>query len=346
MCNFQTSSFDDIAIVLDKWDNFIISGHINPDGDSVGSTLGLACMLEKLKKKVICLYDDPFFKKANYDFLPNYVLFVESEIFYNSQKFTDIKKTGFCFVTVDAQNEKRIGKYASKIKENCKVSFTFDHHLPEPLCSNYNYIDHKSAACALIIWDFCKSFCNFYNKELDKNIALCCYAGLCSDTNCFINNNTDIKCFSSAIEMIKYDISIQLVVNKLFQSRSLASYKLEQKVLEHMIVDKKHRFALSYLLPEDFEKYNAVKRDTDALNSVLLSIDCVDFMCILRQLKKEEKIHGSMRSCSDIDVSKIANLYNGGGHKSASGLVMDCYNMEDAVDSIKKNMIKHSNVNL
>lgn len=123
------NSFDEILAAIKKSDTFYITGHINPDGDSVGSCECLKLTLEQLGKDVTCPQKEE-----------NPSNFLSSE-----------PGTEFCFIQVDVQPEYRIPKHALEIKEKAKTSICFDHHQPEDKNCDFVYVDSSASANALII---------------------------------------------------------------------------------------------------------------------------------------------------------------------------------------------------
>lgn len=235
---------------------------------------------------------------------------------------------------MDVQPEYRLPKEALKIKKNSDFSICFDHHQKEEPNCNLVYVDSSAAANALIIWEFV----NFLDIKITREMATAAYSGLSSDTNSFMNTNTDKRTFVAATDMMSYGVDASAVAQKLFQSRSLESFELEQIALNNLYVDKDNRFAFTYLTSQDYMKYNATKADSDAMIDLLRQLECVDVACLIRQEKDGEKIHGSLRSKSNVDVSKLAKQHIGGGHKAAAGFTMNEYDIQAAIPVIIKQL--------
>ena len=226
-------------------------------------------------------------------------------------------------------------KEALEVKKQADLTICFDHHQSDECDCDLVYVDSDASANALIIWDFIK----FCGVEITQEIATAAYHGLCSDTNGFRNTNSDKRSFEAAAEMMSYGVDAARVAQELFQSRSLASFGLEKVCLENLYVDKKNRFAFSYLTADDYKKFEATKADSDAMIDLLRELKCVDVACVIRQEKAGDKIHGSLRSKTDCDVSKLARMHVGGGHKAAAGLTMDETDMDRAIEIIKSQLI-------
>ena len=358
---YKYASLKEIAEQLKNQDNIVICGHTRPDGDCIGSQVALAEILKQLKKNVVCLIPDEDKVPANLLFLHGACDFVNTQRF----KATDFfelkdsekpKKRGFfarlfglkkedpapkyAFVAVDVQPEHRLGDAGKSIKKDAEVAIVIDHHKKEILNADYVFVDDTAAANSINIWQLAKEF----GIKFDKKIALPAFTGLVSDTNSFRNSNTDSRCFDFAKEMLQYDVNPAFVAKKLFHSRSLKSYELEKSVLNNMIVDKESGFVLSYLSCDDYSKNQATKADSDALIDILRELECIDVACLLRQESKDAKIRGSIRSKTDMDVSKLAKKYNGGGHKGAAGFTTDETDINKAIEDVKANLKKlHDN---
>lgn len=171
--------------------------------------------------------------------------------------------------------------------------------------------------------------------QIDKNIASAAYFGLCSDTNSFTNTNTDIRCFTQAKEMLKYGVEPSKIAIKLFQSRSFESLNLDKITINNIYIDKELRFALSFLTCDDYENNNATKKDSDHAIDLMRQLKSVDVVCLLRQEKPGDQIHGSLRSKTDVDVSSLAKKHIGGGHKAAAGFTVESTDLKDSFNVIK-----------
>ena len=309
------NSFDEIFAEIKKHDSFYLSGHINPDGDSKGSCECLKLALESLGSEVYttCGFTDS----------------AKPQVECTSDPKVD------CFIQLDVQPEYRLPKESLEVKKLAKASICFEHHQPEDANCTLAYVDSSAAANALNIWDFVK----FIGVKITKEIATAAYYGLCSDTNSFRNSNTDERSLSAAAEMMSYGVDAAAVARELFQSRSLASFELEKVAIDRMVVDENLHYAFSYLTAEDYDKYKATKQDSDALIDLLRELGFVEVACIIRQEEAGQKVRGSLRSKGNVDVTKLAKLHTGGGHKGAAGFTMSSTDINEAADTVKQQLI-------
>ena len=304
------NSFNEIFAEIKKHNSFYLSGHINPDGDSKGSCECLKLALESLGSEAMVagiLAKGPASNAS------------DPEV----------------FIQLDVQPDYRLPQESLDIKKGAKTTICFDHHMYEGSGCDFEYVDSEAAACALIIWDFVKSI----GIKITKEIATAAYFGLCSDTNSFRNSNTDERSLSAAAEMMSYGVDAAAVARELFQSRSLASFELEKVAIDRMVVDEKLHYAFSYLTAEDYDKYKATKQDSDVLIDLLRELGFVEVACIIRQEEVGQKVRGSLRSKGNVDVTKLAKLHTGGGHKGAAGFTMDTTNINEAAETVKQQLI-------
>lgn len=302
--------FQKMADAVARYNTFFLTGHVNPDGDSKGSCNCLKLALEKLGKTVVMQGAD-------------------------ADALAQLKSCKFCYVQLDVQPEYRLPDDGQEIKSQADFSFCIDHHQPDAPNCDLVYVDPTAASNSLNVWDFVKTL----GVQLDAQMATWAYYGLSSDTNSFKNTNTDARSFEAAIEMVSHGADVAQVAKELFQSRSLASFQLEQALLENLTVDTKNRFAFSYLSSDDFARFNATKDDADSFVDLLRSLDCVDVSCLLRQTDTAEKIRGSIRAKTDIDVTRLAKLHVGGGHKAAAGFTVQTCDLHEAADLVKSQLV-------
>lgn len=320
---------DKICRKISEYDNFFICGHLNHDGDCISSQMTLTLPLKQMGKNVINLLADT--SKIN----DNLGLIYGTEDFIEASKVNSLPEH-FCFITVDCAQDYRIEKRAAAIRAKADYTIIIDHH---EYCDDANadiyYTNPDTAACSILCWKIAKKL-PVKLSDLHAQIAL---VGIISDTCSFRNGNSNVEALACATEMVELGASTSEVSNHLFLHNSLASLQLQNAFLNQCIVNTRYHFAIGYLNPKDFEETKATKNDTTMLVDLLKSIDCVNFVCVLRQMNKGEDVHGSLRAKDDTDVRSLAIQYKGGGHIAAAGFTMvGQTNLQDAVDEIYEKM--------
>ena len=293
-----------IAALFRDLDDFVICGHVNPDGDCLGSQLALCLALREMGKRVVCLltHDAPI--DPVLEFLPGIKDMVCA---------SEFSGTAQAFIVCDVSGFDRIGEAAAAIQEASKATFTLDHHRTEETMSQYVYIDPDIASTSMIIWELIKVL----GITPSHDMTLCAYTGLITDTGNFKYANTDVAAFQAAAEMTAVGIDPSEVSRFVYQNRRLASLRLEGILLSRIMIDEAKRYVISYLSLADFESVGAEKSDADLLIDALRSLEGVRVACFLRE--NEDGVRANLRAKDATDVSLIAKRFGGGGHKAAAG---------------------------
>lgn len=318
------TSLSKIAERLSALDDFVICGHINPDGDCLGSQLALCQALRAMGKTAHCVLAkaDPI--EANLMFLPGVE---EIEVASEYQGPISV------FIAVDVPTVERIG-LAVELQSKASVRFTIDHHATEGSMSEYNYVDPDSPSASMLVWEVCK-----YLDSVTPEVAQCALTGLVTDTGRFSYQNTNSQAFVSASEMMKAGADPTQISREFFQSRSLASMKLEGIVLDRMELLCEGAFVYSFLGKDDFDACGAIKADAEALIDTLRNIRGVRVALILKQTVAGE-VRGSLRAKDDdTDVAQVARYFGGGGHKAAAGFTYKG-SLKAALDDVPVEVLK------
>ena len=304
-CTLQT-----LANQLVDLDNFVICGHVSPDGDCLSSQLALALALRQMGKRAVCVLvkDEP----------------VESNL---ARVLPGVAEVAFAgaydgpaevFVGVDVPTRERIGEDACRLLDAAKTSFTIDHHaVPERMCATC-YTDPDAASTTMLIWELC----GYLGVDRSGDIAHCCFTGLVTDTGRFQFQNTDARCMALAAQMVEAGANPAAISREIFQNRTVASLRLEGVALERMAFVEGGLAVISYLTRTDFERFGAVKSDAEPLVNVIRGVEGVRVACMLRE--QEDCIRASVRAKDDTNVAAIAEKLGGGGHVAAAGFTLHC----------------------
>ena len=302
------TTLEAIADVIRSGDDFVICGHVSPDGDCLGGQLALAHALWSLGKKATCVLvrDEPI--GAALEFMPGTDRMVPAERF-----------EGPCgvFVAVDVPTRERIGEAACGILDRAGVSITVDHHASESSMSDFVYVDPDCAAASILIWDIVKMLV----VKPSATSATCAYVGLLTDTGGFRFQNCDAQAFETAADMVACGADPSEAASNVYQNRSLASLELEALVINRLSITCGGKAALSWIDEHDMASVGAVKADVEPLIDVVRSISGVLVACMLRE--QDGLVRGNLRAKDDTDVAALARELGGGGHKAAAGFNLD-----------------------
>lgn len=291
-----------------------VCGHVNPDGDSLGSTLALTLGLRSLGYDVTPLLATRE-KPKLYDFLEGYDDLVPA-CEYHARP--DV------FILVDVPNAQRSGD-AEYVFRRAKKTMVIDHHQGDAAFADVGFVDSTAAAAGMLAWDFLVAA----GAELTPAIATCCYTALVTDTGRFQFQNADPRALRAAADFAQAGAVPSEVARFVYQRRSWAALQLEALVVERMQLLFDGKVVLSWVTEADFKELGASKEDGDSLIDAIRQLDGVDIAVMLRE--QGPIVRGSIRSKTDRDVAAIAAKMNGGGHKAAAG-----FTIHDSLDKARE----------
>lgn len=285
---------NNIGKVLKTYDNFAIVSHVSPDGDSLGSMLGLYNTLIDLGKKVDVYADKEIPEK--YSFLPGFEN-IKTD-FLNKNKYS-------CLIILDCADISRLGDLKDLLFYS-DMSINIDHHISNILDCNINYVDSNASSVGEIIYQILKI--NGY--EINYNTAVCLYTSILSDTGGFRYANTTSMTLNIAGDLINTGISYFDIYNKVFDERTINQTKLLCKVLSTLETHFDNKVAVLVLTKEMLEECNAKEKDSNDFVNYARNIDTVEVGVFIKQVE-DLKFRVSLRSKKFIDVNNIAMKFNG-----------------------------------
>jgi len=290
---------------LKEAQNILLVPHMNPDGDAIGSVFALARYLDDLGKKVevYCATSIP----ETLDFLP-------LNKYINQEA---IKQQNFeVLVTLDSGDLERTGIRKEELK-NKPFIINIDHHDTNTNFGNLNLVFPKAASTTEIIFQFFK-----YNKiKLTPLLATSLFTGLATDTGYFTNAATTPFSLETASHLIKEGADFSLVKNSVLKNKSIEALKLWGNILGRLKKEPKLDIVYTYLTLEDMKKYNLTE-ELDGITNLLNQLNEGKIALLARE-KENQEFKVSLRTTrDDVDVAKIAQKFNGGGHKKAAGFTI------------------------
>lgn len=273
--------------------------HINPDGDCLGSASALKQTLVSLNK-IVDIYSD-MQPSENYNFIK----------YVKDIKCGDFEGGYDLHVAVDCSDLKRMGKYSTVFK-NIDNNICIDHHKTNDGFANVCHVEIVSSA-AMIIYYYVKKI-----GKLDKDIACAIYAGISSDTGCYLHSNTTSLEHTISAELIDYGFDLDFANRMLFKYTTLAKFELFKKALSGAEFFANGKVGLLKLTKKDLEDAKADINDTTGLVNEITNVNCCEVGIIIYE-HESGLFRCSLRSKSVVDVSIIANQFGGGGHERAAG---------------------------
>jgi len=300
------NNFDEISKVVQKNHNFLITSHINLDGDAIGSELALYFILKKLNKKAIILNQNRLPKI--YDFLPG-----SDKVHYLNNNRIKPKSIDVGIV-LDCSNIKRIGR-TYEIFKDIKTIINIDHHKSNENYGNLNYLDCSVSSVGEIIYELI-TFIDI--NLLDEKISTCLFTAIMTDTGSFRYSNVNSKTFGVASHLTRHRIKSHLIANNIYNRNTYPGLKLLGEALLTLETNKSSYVSWLTITRKMLNDTNANDEDVEGIIDVATTLNNVEISILFRETK-DNKIKVSFRSKGNFDVNKFAGKFKGGGHPNAAG---------------------------
>jgi phosphoesterase RecJ-like protein len=315
----QTTQSDLRAVLdaLESNDRFLVVTHENPDGDALGSMLGMTLGLRELGKDALMYLAGSAPLPAEFGFMPLEELRREPP--------DDIGER--VLLAVDCANARRLGP-ESPLLEQAKLVVDVDHHHDNSRFGSVNLIVADASSTAEIVRDLLWEL----DVPLSREIAEALYIGLVTDTGRFQYSNTTPKALRLAAELVEAGADVHHIFRRVYETVQFAKLKLLARALDRAQLYEGGRLVVSYLLRNDFEQVGAEEPYSEGIIDYLRQAEGADMVALIREpLSDGGPTHRiSLRSSQDeMDVSAIARKAGGGGHRQAAG-----FSSEDSLEGI------------
>ena len=299
---------------IEKGERFVIVTHISPDGDALGSALGLYHFLIAYGKEQVTIVVPNHFPQF-YKWMPGRKEIVIHEKYPEfAEQFIQNADVIFC---LDFNEPKRIEKMAPAVLAAEGKKVMIDHHLyPSDFCHQVISVPEMSSTSELVFRLLCQM--GEFNL-VNKDCATCIYTGMMTDTGSFTYNSNKPEIYTIICELIKKGIDKDWIYRQVNQVHTEDRLRMMGYVLyDKMKVYPEKRAALITLSKDELDRFHYKSGDTEGFVNLPLSIENVDLSVFIREDKEYIKI--SLRSVGDFPCNQFASQYfNGGGHKNASG---------------------------
>ena len=300
-----------------EWQNeckqFVIIAHTNPDGDAIGSSLALYHYLKYLRKNVCVIMPNQF---------PDFLRWLPgADNIMNYDYYTDVANRKIAEADVicclDFNKLDRVDDIAEKVRESKARKVMIDHHLdPEHFADITISHPDQSSTCELLYRFLCDL--GYYYK-MNTTVATCIYTGMMTDTGGFTYNSNNPELFFIVSMLLQKHVDKDLVYRKVNYNFSASRLFLQGQVLSDMEVLPDYHTAILTLTKEQQQKYHYSKGDSEGFVNIPLQIKDVIFTCFLREDTEKDIVKISLRSIGEFPCNLVAEEFNGGGHKNASG---------------------------
>jgi len=309
--------FKEILDLIKNNDKFVITSHVNPDGDSIGSEIALFKYLLKQGKnaRVISYSETP----ANYLFLDSNK---NIEKFDESKHNMTIQDADVIFI-LDTNEYSRLRTMETYIKKSPAKKVCIDHHLGNSNSFDYKFIDTDSPATGEILF---KLFTSGGGQKVESDIAVPLYAAIMTDTGSFRFPRTDSETHRIAAELIESGADPVNIYSEVYDKAHEGRLKLLSRFLNNMVILYDGKVVYSNVYLKDMEETGTNVFDTEGFSHYIMSMAAVQIGIIFTESPRGVKI--SFRSKGEIYANELAKEFGGGGHMNAAGAWVDKGNME------------------
>jgi phosphoesterase RecJ-like protein len=295
-------SIERILEKIREFETFCVVGHIRPDGDCIGSQLALTLALRDQGKTVTCWNEDVVPDKLSF-LDPGHVV----EQPRRGRQFD-------CVIATDCATFERLGRVGAAVSER-KFLINIDHHLSNSRYGDLNWISAREASTGELIFRLMRAA----RWPITRPIADALFTAVSTDTGSFQYSNTKPLTFHVAGELVRMGADLATICDEVYQSYPLSRVRLLKHVYNNFRLQHDDQIAYFWLKQKDFTRTGADASDSEGLIDHIRAIEPVVVAVLFEELDPE-MTRISLRSKDDrIDVSGIASLFGGGGHKAAAG---------------------------
>lgn len=304
MHNHKTDS-QSILEAINRSNKILIIAHKKPDGDTLGSSMALYQHLKNQKKdvSVFCLDDAP----ANLKFLPNIDKLSQDHKLF-SQKYDLV-------FAMDSANLNYAG--VDTLITALAKGYTLvniDHHISNPLYGDINLVLNDASSTAEVLYRLLKD----WDVTIDEDMATAISCGMITDTGGFRNPATTYHCLYAAADLIKQGAKPHKIIQQAIKDTDVASLNIWGKALERLRKSSKYNLVYTWVSQEDFKNFNTDESSAEGIANFLHILNEGQVLLVLTEMPNGT-IKGSMRTSSNINLSHLAGLFGGGGHRKAAG---------------------------
>jgi phosphoesterase RecJ-like protein len=296
----------EVAKALHKSKSCMILCHVMPDGDAVGSSLGLAQALDKIGKRVCAVSPDPIpntygFLEAGFAFTPADMVTPETVKSYDTLVF------------LDCTHKERVGALKDLIGPS-HVIINIDHHITNSFFGDLNFVDPRAAAVGEQVLLVIEQL----GVTLDEGIANCLYAAILTDTGCFRYENTTPRALQASARLLLAGAKPAEISEAIYESKSYTNLKVLGAALSTLKTTAGGKIAWMTVSRDMLAEMCGNEADTEGIINYARAIRGVEVGLLFKEIS-EEATRVGLRSRAFVDVSAVAAEFGGGGHPRAAG---------------------------
>lgn len=280
-----------------------VGGHIHPDGDCVGSCMGLYRYIKTWYPELeVDVYLEEIPDSFHFIQAAEEILHETKEMVYDS------------FISLDCGDMGRLG-FSAPLFERAQRTLCVDHHVSNQAFADENYIKPDASSTSELIFDLLDK------DRITKEIAECIYLGIVHDTGVFQYSSTSRETMIAAAELMKTGIDYSGIINDTFYEKTYVQNQILGRALLESILFMEGQCIVSVITKKVMDFYGVTPKDLEGIVSQLRVTEGVKTAIFMYELSPQE-FKVSLRSGDEVDVSEVACYFGGGGHRKAAGLTM------------------------
>ena len=304
--------WSEFTSIINANQKIVLTSHIRPDCDALGSELGMAGILEGLGKDV---------RIVNGQNTPPNLAFIDLQqriqVIGDDVSTTDLDQTELLMI-LDTSAWAQLGLMGDVVRETAAKKIILDHHVSQDDLGATPFKNTQAEATGRLVVEAAEQL----GVKLTPHIATPLFAAIATDTGWFRFNSTTSTTMHVAAKLIDAGANPTQIYGDLYEKNSLGRVKLRGRILERFNTEFDGRLIYTYVRRSDFAETGSLPSDTEDVINMGLSVSGTEFAVILVELSSGAfKI--SLRSCCDVDCSTLAEKFGGGGHKAAAGATID-----------------------
>ena len=303
-------NWNNLTSLIKDSNKILLSTHINPDGDGLGSEIALYHYIKSLNKdcRIINISD----LDDKYQFLNKNQIIEVFDLNSHSKWIGSCD----CAIIFDIGDYKRLGNISEILKNNDVKRISIDHHPSDDSFFDFRCLDITAPATGYLIWQYFKDI----NFNLTYDIAEGLYTALITDTGSFRYNSTTPDCHKMAKEILESGIKPYDIYASVYEQRTIPQVKLLGSVIDSLKITDE--FASIKITTQMLDQCNANLSDVDGFTDFMRSIKGVEVSFMISQISSS-KFRINFRSRGKYIINDIAHYFNGGGHKLAAGATVE-----------------------
>jgi bifunctional oligoribonuclease and PAP phosphatase NrnA len=315
---------DSIIQLLNKYTSFILTTHVNPDGDGLGSQIALREYLKAEGKDVRCINHSPTPRHNKFLDPDNSMIEV-----FNSNKHENTIGKAECIIIVDTNVPTRLGDMDSVVRGAKGVKIVIDHHLDKDNFADFYLVDEEAAATGEIVY---RLLSKAMNSKLTDTIAVALYTAIMTDTGSFRFPQTNRSTHIMIADLLKYNVDPARIYREVYEKGDVNRMILLGKTLSTLQLYHSGRVAVMKVSNKMFKDTETDVVETDGFVNYAMQIDTVEIGLLFTELDNKIKI--SFRSRGATRVNELAKEFQGNGHQHAAGATVWRGDLEDIMNRV------------